>query len=61
MAAIFWYLWSCFIPLIAIAPQAWFDAFELSKVLAFLPDSWLAGMNAQFEGIPTGKFAFSLG
>jgi Na+/melibiose symporter-like transporter len=62
MAAIFWYaLWSCFIPLIAIAPQAWFDAFELSKVLSFLPDSWLAGMNAQFEGIPTGKFAFFIG
>jgi Na+/melibiose symporter-like transporter len=62
MVAIFWYaLWSCFIPLIAIAPQAWFDAFELSKVLSFLPDSWLAGMNAQFDGIPTGKFAFFIG
>lgn len=62
MVAIFWYaLWSCFIPLIAIAPQAWFDAFELSKVLSFLPDSWLVGMNAQFKGIPTGKFAFFIG
>jgi glucuronide carrier protein len=30
-------------------------------VLSFLPDSWLAGMNAQFEGIPTGKFAFFIG
>ena len=47
--------------MIAIAPQAWFDAFELSKVLSFLPDSWLAGMNAQFDGIPTGKFAFFIG
>ena len=62
MVAIFWYaLWSCFIPLIAIAPQVWFDAFELSRVLSFLPDSWLVGMNAQFEGIPTGKFAFFIG
>ncbi|NCF77240.1 MAG: MFS transporter [Proteobacteria bacterium] len=62
MVAIFWYaLWSCFIPLIAISPQAGFDAFELSKVLSFLPASWLAGMNAQFDGIPTGKFAFFIG
>ena len=62
MVAIFWYaLWSCFIPVIALAPQAWFDAFELSKMLSFLPDSWLASMNAQFDGIPTGKFAFFIG
>ena len=62
MVAIFWYaLWSCFIPLIAIAPQAWFDAFELNKVLSFLPENWLASMNAQFDGIPTGKFAFFIG
>lgn len=62
MVAIFWYaLWSCFIPIIALAPQNWFDGFELSRVLFFLPDSWLAGMNAQFEGIPTGKFAFFIG
>ncbi len=62
MVAIFWYsLWSCFIPLITIAPQGWFDAFELSRVLSFLPDQWLAGLNARFEGIPTGKFAFFIG
>ena len=62
MVAIFWYaLWSCFIPLIAIAPQIWFEAFELSKTLAFLPDSWLSGLNDRFEGIPTGKFAFFIG
>ena len=62
MVAIFWYaLWSCFIPLIAIAPQIWFEAFELSKTLAFLPDSWLSGLNERFEGIPTGKFAFFIG
>ena len=62
MVAIFWYaLWSCFIPLIAMAPQIWFETFELSKTLAFLPDSWLAGLNERFEGIPTGKFAFFIG
>jgi len=62
MVAIFWYaLWSCFIPLIAIAPQIWFEAFELSNTLAFLPDSWLSGLNDRFEGIPTGKFAFFIG
>ena len=62
MVAIFWYsLWSCFIPLIAIAPQVWFDPFEHGRLLSFLPDSWLAGLNAQFEGIPTGKFAFFIG
>lgn len=62
MVAIFWYaLWSCFIPLIAIAPQEWFVAFELQKTLSFLPDSWLAGLNDRFDGIPTGKFAFFIG
>ena len=62
MVAIFWYaLWSCFIPLIAMAPQEWFKTFALESTLSFLPDSWLAGMNAQFEGIPTGKFAFFIG
>lgn len=62
MVAIFWYaFWSCFIPLIAIAPQDWFTSFELSKILAFLPDSWLGGLNDRFEGIPTGKFALFIG
>ena len=62
MVAIFWYaLWSCFIPLIAIAPQEWFAAYELQKLLSFLPDSWLAGLNERFEGIPTGKFALFIG
>ena len=34
---------------------------ELSKLLSFLPDSWMVGLNAQFEGIPTGKFALFIG
>ena len=34
---------------------------ELSKLLSFLPDSWMMGLNAQFEGIPTGKFALFIG
>ncbi len=62
MVAIFWYsLWSCFIPLITIAPQVWFDPFELGHLLSFLPDSWLRGLNERFDGIPTGKFAFFIG
>jgi len=62
MVAIFWYaLWSCFIPLIAIAPQAWFESFELTRILSFLPDSWIAGLNTQFADVPTGKFAFFIG
>tara|TARA_X000000950_G_scaffold283505_1_gene384469 strand:- start:2875 stop:4380 length:1506 start_codon:yes stop_codon:yes gene_type:complete len=59
MVAIFWYsIWSCFIPLITIAPQAWFNGLELSNLLSFLPSDWMAGLNSRFEGIPTGKFAF---
>ena len=52
MVAIFWYaFWSCFIPLIAMAPQDWFTAFELQKMMTFLPDAWIAGAK---EG--DGKF-----
>lgn len=59
MVAIFWYaLWSCFIPLIAIAPIVWFDAFEIAKILTFLPDEAYASAVSYFEGIPTGKFLF---
>jgi Na+/melibiose symporter-like transporter len=59
MAAIFWYsLWSCFIPLIAIAPMVWFDAFEIAHLLVFLPDDAYQSAVAYFEGIPTGKFLF---
>lgn len=59
MVAIFWYaLWSCFIPLIAIAPMVWFDAFQIEHLLTFLPADAHAGAVAYFEGIPTGKFLF---
>ena len=59
MAAIFWYaLWSCFIPLIAIAPQVWFDGFRIEVMLGFLPPDQLASITAYFDGIPTGKFLF---
>ena len=48
MYAIGWYaLWSCFIPLIAIAPAEWFTAFELPKKLAWLsPKAVNTGMSA---------------
>ena len=59
MAAIFWYsIWSCFIPLITIAPQAWFTSMELTHLAAMLPSDWAASLNSTFEGIPTGKFGF---
>lgn len=59
MAAIGWYaLWSCFIPLIAIAPMVWFEPFEIARILTFLPDDLYAGTVTYFEGIPTGKFLF---
>ena len=59
MIAIGWYaLWSCFIPLIAIAPMVWFDAFQIEHILEFLPADAYASSVAYFEGIPTGKFLF---
>lgn len=62
MVAIGWYaLWSCFIPLIAIAPIAWFEPFAMQHVLGFLPDDAHASAVAYFEGIPTGKFLFFIG
>jgi Na+/melibiose symporter-like transporter len=38
--------------------MVWFDAFEIPKILAFLPDEAYAATVAYFEGIPTGKFLF---
>jgi GPH family glycoside/pentoside/hexuronide:cation symporter len=59
MVAIGWYaLWSCFIPLIAIAPMVWFDPFEISRILTFLPEGAYQSAVGYFEGIPTGKFLF---
>ena len=59
MVAIFWYaLWSCFIPLIAIAPVIWFDPFQIGELLAFLPAEQHAAVMAYFGDVPTGKFLF---
>lgn len=59
MAAIFWYaFWSCFIPLIAIAPMVWFNGFEIHHLLSFLPEGPYNAVVSYFEGIPTGKFLF---
>ena len=59
MVAIGWYaLWSSFIPLIAIAPAEWFTAFEIPRLLSFLPASTHQDLVAYFEGIDTGKFLF---
>lgn len=62
MVAIGWYaFWSCLIPLIAIAPMAWFGGFEIAAILSFLPADTHASVVAYFEGIPTGKFLFFIG
>lgn len=59
MCAIGWYaFWSCFIPIIAITPQYWYDAFEIPKLLSFLPTGAWEAVTAHFEGIETGKFLF---
>lgn len=59
MVAIGWYaFWACWIPLIAIAPTEWFDAFQVEFILAFLPQGWYEGIVSHFEGIETGKFLF---
>lgn len=59
MCAIGWYaLWSCFIPLIAIAPAEWFTAFRIPLLLDFLPHETHQSIVEYFDGIETGKFLF---
>ena len=59
MVAIGWYaLWSCFIPVIAIMDQSYFDLFQVGNLLAFLPADTYQAALTYFEGIPTGKFIF---
>jgi len=59
MVAIGWYsVWACFIPLIAISPDDWFNSFEIPVLLSFLPEAQYASVVSHFEGIDTGKFLF---
>ena len=59
MWAVGWYaLWSSFIPLIAVTPDAWYTIFEVTNFIGFLPASTQADAIAHFEGIETGKFLF---
>ena len=59
MVAIGWYaLWASCIPLIAISPDEWYDAFEIPVLLSFLPDAQYQSITSHFEGIDTGKFLF---
>ena len=46
------------IPLIAIAPLVWFDAFQIERLLIFLPEGAYHSTLAYFDGVPTGKFLF---
>jgi GPH family glycoside/pentoside/hexuronide:cation symporter len=59
MCAIGWYaIWSCFIPIIAMAPPEWFTIFEIPRLLAFLPADTHGFLVGYFDGIETGKFLF---
>ena len=59
MVAIGWYaFWSMFIPIIAIAPERWFEAFQVQFILGWLPEQWYQGIVTRFVGVPTGKFLF---
>ena len=59
MCAIGWYaFWSCFIPIIAISPVVWFEPFEITRLLSFLPTDTYNSLVSYFEGVPTGKFLF---
>ena len=59
MVAIGWYAaWSCFIPLIAIAPAAWFTGFGIPDMLSFLPAQQHQAVIDRFVGMDTGKFLF---
>ncbi len=61
MIAIGWYaFWASWLPLIAIAPSSWFTAFEIPRLLSFLPADTYQSMVEYFEGIDTGKFLFFL-
>jgi Na+/melibiose symporter-like transporter len=61
MVAIGWYaFWSSFIPIIAITPYDWYTAFEIPRLLAFLPQEQHQGVVDWFAGIETGKFLFFL-
>lgn len=62
MCAIGWYaFWSCFIPLIAISPNHWFEAFEIHRLANIFPNDWASSLVTYFDGVPTGKFLFFIG
>ena len=61
MVAIGWYaVFASFLPIIAITPNAWYTAFEIPRLLAFLPQDQYQGVVEWFDGIETGKFLFFL-
>jgi len=57
LAAVYWFtFWAAFVPVVAIAPYSWFEAFEIPKLLSWLPTDMHAAVVERFDGIPTGKF-----
>lgn len=59
LAAIFWFtFWASFVPVIALTPYEWYEAYEIPKVLSFLPPEAHASVVERFDGIQSGKFLF---
>ena len=62
MCAIGWYaFWSCFIPLIAISPNHWCEAFAIHRLANIFRNDWASSLVTYFDGVPTGKFLFFIG
>ena len=59
MIAVFWFtFFAILVPVVAITPQSWYDAFEIPRVLAWLPAEAHQVVVERFEGTDTGKFLF---
>ena len=58
-AAVIWFtLFAFMVPVVAITPQDWYDAFEIPRVMSFLPAGIHQLVVDRFDGIESGKFLF---
>ena len=59
LVAIFWFsFWAAFVPVVAITPYSWYEAFEIPRLLSFLPNDMYLVVEERFAETPTGKFLF---
>ncbi len=59
LVAVFWFtFFAMLVPVVAITPQSCYDAFEIPRVLAWLPAEAHQVVVDRFEGTDTGKFLF---